>query len=311
MCEGGNCPIKETCYRNISSPVGRQDWFGAPPFMNDNCDQYMKSIRIGNQTAFSAKTITEPFEFAKNSEFNAFEWFPDKRIDGLGWKEQDITSALRSQIQEEAKSRNIELSVKANLAATPLTPEGQDLIQDTLDLAVDLGAKSVIFQLDVSQGSHSFLIGISKFFSRFANEKIRLCLENSMWTGPAHFNEFFNLIARKFPAYKTNICMCFNLGAANLYVGKRNDYIGYMEAISPDIAIEHLHLHENFGEQDEHLVFFTGPSAHSKLGIERCCQILQKRGFKGTVIMEQWPNPPLLLINTQREFLKIWQWINT
>jgi len=33
--------------------------------------------------AFSALTI--PFEYAVESGFNAFEWFPDKKESGEGW----------------------------------------------------------------------------------------------------------------------------------------------------------------------------------------------------------------------------------
>ena len=42
-------------------------------------------IRIGNQTAFSALTPLEPFEYAVQNGFTAFEWFPDKKETGEGW----------------------------------------------------------------------------------------------------------------------------------------------------------------------------------------------------------------------------------
>jgi len=39
-------------------------------------------ICIGNQSAFSATRLLEPFEYAVANGFNAFEWFPDKRLFG-------------------------------------------------------------------------------------------------------------------------------------------------------------------------------------------------------------------------------------
>ena len=32
MCEGGACPQRLRCYRFRGIPVGRQDWFGSPPW---------------------------------------------------------------------------------------------------------------------------------------------------------------------------------------------------------------------------------------------------------------------------------------
>src|SRR5947209_6292522 len=43
------------------------------------------SISIGNQTAFSAASLMEPFEYALANGFDAFEWFPDKKESGAGW----------------------------------------------------------------------------------------------------------------------------------------------------------------------------------------------------------------------------------
>ena len=60
----------------------------------------MSNIRIGNQTAFSARTVLEPFEFAMVNGFTAFEFFPDRGYSGIGgWAENDLDDATRRSIR--------------------------------------------------------------------------------------------------------------------------------------------------------------------------------------------------------------------
>ena len=43
QCEGGDCPLKETCYRFRAVPNEyRQSYFMEPPFKDDKCDFYWK-----------------------------------------------------------------------------------------------------------------------------------------------------------------------------------------------------------------------------------------------------------------------------
>lgn len=43
MCEGGDCPIKETCYRFTAKPSAyRQSYFSVPPIKDGECSHYWK-----------------------------------------------------------------------------------------------------------------------------------------------------------------------------------------------------------------------------------------------------------------------------
>jgi hypothetical protein len=64
----------------------------------------MKQIRIGNQTSFSAQTPLQPFDFALENGFDAFEWFPDKKDSGAGWDTDDIDSEMRQHIKERHRT---------------------------------------------------------------------------------------------------------------------------------------------------------------------------------------------------------------
>jgi hypothetical protein len=43
MCEGKNCPLKESCYRYTAKPNEyRQSYFVNSPVKDGQCDEYMK-----------------------------------------------------------------------------------------------------------------------------------------------------------------------------------------------------------------------------------------------------------------------------
>jgi hypothetical protein len=42
-CEGGACPLKETCYRFTAPDSFRQAYFSAVPLKDGECDHYMRN----------------------------------------------------------------------------------------------------------------------------------------------------------------------------------------------------------------------------------------------------------------------------
>ena len=46
MCGGGDCPLKETCWRHKAEPGMRQSYFTNPPVKEDGtCDHYWEMTR--------------------------------------------------------------------------------------------------------------------------------------------------------------------------------------------------------------------------------------------------------------------------
>jgi sugar phosphate isomerase/epimerase len=89
--------------------------------------------------------------------------------------------------------------------------------------------------------------------------------------------------------------MCLDLGHANLYDATRNDYLKFIDLLKPYVPIIHIHMHENYGDSDSHLPFFIGPAGKDTSGLQGFVERMKKRGFSGSVILEQWPQPSLLL----------------
>lgn len=260
-----------------------------------------KRIYIGNQTAFSANTPTEPFEYAVANGFDAFEWFPDKKNGGAGWDENDLDLKMRAQIRETAAARGMRLSVHARWQANPLQ-DSEALLTD-IELARDLGASLVNIHLFSEAGIAAFTHAILPLADRIGDAGLQLAIENTVINSPREFNEFFAQLFARDTIPLRHVGMCFDLGHANLYAGTRNDYLAYLGQLSADVPIIHLHLHENWGDCDSHLPLFAGPAGSDPRGVEEFARRILQRNFSGSIILEQWPHPPSLL-NIARQKIK-------
>jgi sugar phosphate isomerase/epimerase len=90
--------------------------------------------------------------------------------------------------------------------------------------------------------------------------------------------------------------MCLDIGHANLCQPTRNNFIRYLDLLAFEVPIIHIHAHENHGDRDSHLTLFTGPAHEDDSGIRAFVRRLERRAYRGAVILEQWPNPPELLV---------------
>jgi hypothetical protein len=44
LCAGENCPLKQDCFRYTAPILGRQDFFGAPPYQHNACEYFLPNI---------------------------------------------------------------------------------------------------------------------------------------------------------------------------------------------------------------------------------------------------------------------------
>jgi sugar phosphate isomerase/epimerase len=263
-------------------------------------------IRIGNQTSFAAATL-DPFEFALANGFSAFEFFPDRGFRGCeGWDERDLNYETRRHIRQTASAKDIQLSVHAPLEINPLRDAEDGRLYSTVAFAAEIGANLVNLHLDLSQGAERFVEALKRALWLTAEAGLRLALENTVFTGADDFNRFFAALHEGggFLPF-AHAGMCFDLGHANLHEATRNDYCRFLDGLSGQIPIIHLHLHENFGDRDSHLTLFTGPSRDNTAGLEGFIDRLAQRGFAGCAILEQWPWPPSLLVEARNRLCRL------
>ncbi len=253
-----------------------------------------KTLRIGNQTAFSALTPWEPFLYAADRGFDAFEWFPDKKEWGAGWQEEDLIPECRKKIREIARRQDIRLSVHAPWWVDPGQPGAADPLLENIKFARDIDAALLNVHLQLSRGIDQFVLSLAPLMGSLSEAGIDLSIENTPLTFPEDFNRLFARIGDS-DLRAMRIGMCLDLGHANLNPSTRNDYLTYVDRLESSVPIIHLHLHENYGDIDSHLPLFTGPSARNPDGIARLVLRLRQRRFSGSIIMEQWPQPPSLL----------------
>jgi sugar phosphate isomerase/epimerase len=263
------------------------------------------SFRIGNQTSFAA-SVMEPFEFAVANGFTAFEFFPDCGFSDVGgWHENDLNDAARRAIRQMASEKSIELTVHAPLEFNPLHNNEDGRLYSTIEFAHALGATLVNLHLEASQGVERFVESLRPALRLTAEAGLKLAIENTVWTGPEDFNQFFAALRRHGEFPSAHAGMCFDLGHANLFGATQNDYCRYLDSLSAQVPIIHLHLHENCGDRDSHLTLFTGPLRENAAGIEGLLGRLIRRSFSGCAILEQWPQPPSLLVNARDRLLEL------
>jgi phosphoglucan, water dikinase len=254
-----------------------------------------KLIRIGNQTSYSAPGILQPFEYAVSSGFDAFEWFPDKKETGEGWTSRDLSKEMRAHIRAVSHDRDIRLSVHVPWDADPLRPEAYGILLESVTLAEDIGAALVNIHYYNQDGPVRYAEAILPLLQVLKTKGIGLSIENTSLTGPTEVNRLFHELRRRGFIEEFHVGMCLDLGHANLCEETRNDYLKFLDILDPQAPIVHAHLHENYGDADSHLPLFTGPAGKDDSGIRRVLQRMTSRGFSGSIIFEQWPDPPGLL----------------
>jgi len=248
---------------------------------------------IGNQTAFFAP-LSDPFGFAVEHRFGAFEFFPDGGPNGRGWAADNVTTEQRRSFRRLAQEKGIRLSVHAALEAKLLDSSTWGGLMRDIDLARDLGAKVLNLHLGSGDayGCANAALALVKILKPMG---IILALENTVFVSPDEVNDVFWAVQRTETEGPPSVGLCFDIGHANLYAGTRNDYLRYLDGLGSHVPIVHAHLHENWGDSDSHLTLFSGPSGHNAAGVAGLLRRLRQRQFRGSMILEQWPTPASLL----------------
>jgi sugar phosphate isomerase/epimerase len=232
--------------------------------------------------------------------FDAFEWFADKKenTDGgvAGWDESDMDADMRTWIRQTGAAQDVRFTVHAPWQANPLHADGISLLIRSVDFARDIGADLVNLHLYMDEGPQGYARALQPVLRYAAAVGLRVSIENTPHTTPDDFNDTFACLAEldDLPAGTTG--MCLDIGHANLCAPTHNHFIRYLDALAPVVPIIHIHAHENHGDADSHLTLFTGPSRDDDSGIRAFVERLRRRAYGGAVILEQWPNPPQLLV---------------
>src|SRR5204863_213664 len=127
--------------------------------------------------AFSPAPFTLPFDFALAHGFDAFEWFPDRRHPGQGWRAQDLDAAARRSFRDRARDGGVSLSVHAAVHVDHLVPETARDFEEALRLAVDLGAGLLNIHFPGTRPDE-FARAVLPWVERCAAGGVKLALEN-------------------------------------------------------------------------------------------------------------------------------------
>jgi sugar phosphate isomerase/epimerase len=254
-------------------------------------------IRIGNQTSIHAEGVMLPFDFALRNGFDAFEWFSDKGRQG--WCEPDMDATTRRRLRQTGVEHDIRYTVHAPHWAATFNADGSAAIRQSIECAGDLGAAVVNIHLFTEHGPQGFVQALAPLLERAREVGVQISIENTPQTTPDDFNAAFAGLAKLPEAATGWVGMCLDMGHANLCQATRNDYLGFVDRLGLHVPIIHWHAHENWGDHDSHLTLFTGPSAQNDAGVRGLVQRIWRRGFCGSVVLEQWPHPPEMLLQAR------------
>jgi sugar phosphate isomerase/epimerase len=248
----------------------------------------------------------DPFEYAVKNGFDAFEWFPDKHNINEGWDVSDMDSQTRLYIRNIADNHDIALTVHASLQAEMCDPERIDIMLKNIEFAQEIGATLINTHLCIEKGVEHYVDAVSPVVRETEKAGLRMAIENTVFTIPKDFNRLFEIISERKIASTERFGMCLDIGHANLSSFSRNDFLKFLDLLNPGIPILHIHMHENFGDSDSHLPLFTGPSGENVSGITGFVNRMKRRDFTGSIIFEQWPDPPVLLNEARDRLYNMW-----
>jgi sugar phosphate isomerase/epimerase len=252
----------------------------------------------------------KPFLFALDHGFDVFEWFSDKKwsSDGRshGWDEADLGPADRAWIRDTGKIRGIRFTVHVPWQANPLHSDGGPLLLRSIDFARDIGAALVNLHLYMDEGAEGFAAALLPVLRYAAETHMHVTIENTPHTTPGDFNQTFARLRELPSSLGDNVGMCLDIGHANLCMETHNDFVRYIDRLGPEVPITHVHAHENFGDADSHLTLFTGPARENDSGVRAFLARLWERRYDGALILEQWPQPPELLVEAASRLRALW-----
>lgn len=262
-------------------------------------------IAIGNQTSYTAPTAVFPFEYAVARGFDAFEWFPDTTPEGYGFSEEKLDAAQRRDVRNLALAHGIRQSVHAPWWVDLTTEKSRERLASTTAFARDVGAKLINIHIGLGARREEFARRVLELLRELHGVGLELAIENTVESSPEDFNALFALLKKRAGEALASVGLCFDMGHANLCAATRNDYLAFLDRLSPAVELIHLHVHENWGDRDSHLPLFSGPAGQKDAGVRGLARRLLARGYDRALILEQWPDPPELLDNARERLLAI------
>ena len=179
------------------------------------------------------------------------------------------------------------------------------MLRRSIDFASDIGAAIVNLHLYMDRGPEAYVWSMLPTLRYAAEKNVRISIENTPHTSPADFNRTFDCFWSFNDVDRRRVGMCFDIGHANVCAATQNDFVRYIDELSPTVPIIHMHVHENWGDADTHLTLFTGPAGRDNSGVRALLERLRRREYEGAMILEQWPYPPEMLIQTRNRLFSM------
>ena len=236
-------------------------------------------------------TIAEAIEQLTDSGFGVEVWT------NRGWEEPWVSPELSQEIKA-ACARASHVSVHTRPENWQWNPHG---LSDEVELCALIGANALILHpsslgLDDPFSSRPDFPGIMRLAAVAREQGVRLVLENTpdtMWALDLALDKIGD------DPGKTNLGICIDVGHA--YISQdagREPIKNYIERYKGQLV--HLHLHDNFGDDDEHL-----PIKDGSIDWQNLADTLKAVEYHGPAVLELQSQGDLLATFTDaRTYLR-------
>jgi sugar phosphate isomerase/epimerase/glycosyltransferase involved in cell wall biosynthesis len=223
--------------------------------------------------------IEEQFKESIDNGFEVFEIFFDYKSDRrISFLPRHIFQPTREWLRKTAKEMGVALQVYAPLADV-LTPERIEQIEDTLEFAHDVNAKTVIIML--GKPGQEFAEVIKSVLMKARRYGIHIAIENGFYLCEGkeriHTTEDLNNTLFYLRNYNDVVAVSFNIGYANLV----ENPVAYLNKIEGKII--NVHISDNKGDIDSRLRIGQG-----NIPIKEIIQTLKQKDYQGSLIIEYW-----------------------
>jgi sugar phosphate isomerase/epimerase len=245
--------------------------------------------RIGAQTSrhFCRWRVEDQFLDALHNGLDGFEVFFDPEPQwSSGFGPEDLKEDIRAWLRENARERDVELSVYVCRHIRDLA-ERHLHWQQCLTFAHDIGAEILAVDLPPPEafpagGFDAFVDDLQALIDTAWARHIRIVVENGAYkdasgtlilTAAEHLNDLFTRLS----AGGGGIGVSFNAGRAHLW----GDPVAYLRRIHPPIF--HVKLSDNQGPGHDEVHERLG---EGKLPLEPVLDELNRREYRGMIVLE-------------------------
>ena len=229
-------------------------------------------VCIQNTPNYKEKALKEMIKLVKETDIEGIEFVLSLEI-------MEYLKKLKKEVLE-LKERGICIQTHAPVGVNPVIPYHREILFQALETSKLLEAEVMTLH---PEGKIEEFAGYLYLLAKKAKEfNIKIAVENTPGFKPQKMNKLFErleIISKitKFKDIPFYVGICFDIGHAHI----RGNPVNYLKKLNPSIKIYNVHIHDNWGDEDEHLRIGKGI-----IDFREVFEELSRREYSENMVME-------------------------